>query len=351
MQVTPRPEGHHPAIPPAWQQLVKRYQQSDLKRSLWQVVNTFVPFFLLWYAAYRSLEYSYLLTLLIAVPAGGLALRIFIIFHDCGHGSFFASQRWNNALGNFCSLFVWTPYYQWRHDHAVHHATNGDLDRRGIGDVKTLTVREYLALSRWQQFSYRLYRHPLVLLGVGPLYLFLISQRTVSTAAGRRERLSVYGTNAALALLIAGMSLWIGFWPFVLVELPITAVSAIVGVWLFYVQHQFEETYWEHHPDWQYPLAALQGSSYYRLPRVLQWFSGNIGLHHVHHLNARIPNYRLEQCHTENPPLQRVTTLTLRSSLRCILLTLWDEEQHRLIGFRELKQRQAHGSVAEAGAD
>jgi omega-6 fatty acid desaturase (delta-12 desaturase) len=337
VQLSPSTELRPPTPLPTWHDVVKAYQQPDLKRSLWQLINTFVPFFALWYLAYHSLAYSYVLTLLIAVVIGGLTTRIFIIFHDCGHGSFFSSQSWNDALGIFCSLFVWTPYYQWRHDHAVHHATAGDLDRRGIGDIKTLTVREYLARSHWQRLGYRLYRHPLILLGVGPLYLFLISQRFVSPAAKQRERRSVHWTNAALALLIAGLMLWLGPVPFLLVQLPITVVAASVGVWLFYVQHQFEETYWENHASWQYPLAALHGSSYYQLPRVLRWFSGNIGLHHIHHLNARIPNYRLQQCHRENPQFQQVTTLTLRSSISCIGLTLWDEEQRRLVGFGHLK--------------
>ena len=341
MQLPPSTEPQPPMPQPTWHEIVKRYQQPDLKRSLWQLINTFVPFFVLWYLAYRSLAYSYELTLLIDIVIGGLTTRIFIIFHDCGHGSFFRSQSWNDALGIFCSLFVVTPYYQWRHDHAVHHATAGDLDRRGIGDITTLTVREYLARSRWEQFTYRLYRHPLILFGVGPLYLFLISQRFVSSSAKRRERRNVHWTNGALALLATGLALWLGPLPLLLVELPIAVVASAVGVWLFYVQHQFEDTYWEYHATWQYPLAALHGSSHYQLPRVLRWFSGNIGLHHIHHLNARIPNYRLQQCHRENPQFQHVTTLTLRSSLACIGLTLWDEEQRQLVGFGSLKARRS----------
>jgi omega-6 fatty acid desaturase (delta-12 desaturase) len=337
VQLPPSTEPQRPTPQPTWHDVVKRYQHPDLKRSLWQVINTFVPFFALWYLAYRSLAYSYLLTLLIAIVIGGLTTRIFIIFHDCGHGSFFKSQSWNDALGIFCSLFVMTPYYQWRHDHAVHHATAGDLDRRGIGDITTLTVSEYLARSRWGRLAYRLYRHPLILFGVGPLYLFLISQRFVSSSAKRRERRSVYWTNGALALLAIGLALWLGPVPFLLIQVPITVVASAAGVWLFYVQHQFEDTYWEYHDTWQYRLAALRGSSHYQLPMVLRWFSGNIGLHHIHHLNARIPNYRLQQCHRENPQFQQVTTLTLRSSLACIGLTLWDEEQRRLVGFGSLK--------------
>ena len=341
MQPTPSAERQAFIPQPAWHDIVKRYQQPDLKRSLWQLINTFVPFFVLCYLAYRSLAYPYALTLLLDVLAGSLMIRIFIIFHDCGHGSFFKSQQWNDALGIFCSLFVLTPYYQWRHDHAVHHATAGDLDRRGIGDVTTLTVREYLARSGWQRLMYRLYRHPLVMFGIGPLYIFLVAQRFPSPAAKRRERRSVHWTNAAIALLVAGLVLWVGPGPFLLVQLPITAVASAAGVWLFFVQHQFEDTYWEYHSDWQYSLAALHGSSYYRLPAVLQWLSGNIGLHHIHHLNARIPNYRLQQCHRENPQFQRVTTLTFWSSLRCAGLTLWDEEQRQLVGFGRLKSRRA----------
>ena len=325
----------HEPLSPKWQAVVKHYQQASIPRSIWQVVNTFIPFLVLWYLAYRSLEISYWLTLLLAVPAGGLLVRVFIIFHDCGHGSFFPSRRWNDFLGLVSSLFVLTPYYQWRHEHAIHHATTGDLDRRGIGDIETLTIEEYRALSRWGRLRYRAYRNPLVLFGIGPLYTFMISERFVGPAAHKRERFNVHWTNIALVLVWMAMMLFVGWKAFLLVHMPVLAITATVGVWLFYVQHQFEETYWEHHDDWEYPLAAMHGSSFYKLPAVLQWFSGNIGFHHIHHLSARIPNYNLPLCHKQNPELQQATVLTLRSSFKCVNLTLWDAEQDRLISFRE----------------
>lgn len=328
-----------------WQEVVAKYQQPDLRQSIWQICNTFIPYFGLWYLMYLSMSVSYWLTLGLAVLAGGLLVRIFIIFHDCGHGSFFKSRRANDALGTFCGILVLSPYYQWRHEHAVHHATSGNLDHRGSGDILTLTVREYLQLSRWERLKYRLYRNPVVMLGLGPAWTFLVSQRIPMRNAKKRERYSVYWTNAALVLLIAGMSLLIGFKEFMLILLPVVLVAATLGIWMFYVQHQFEGTYWEHNDEWDYMTAALKGSSYYKLPRVLQWFTGNIGLHHIHHLSSRIPNYALERCHKENPIFQDVTTITLLSSLRSLSLKLWDEEQRKLVSFRDLKVMQSQGRV------
>jgi omega-6 fatty acid desaturase (delta-12 desaturase) len=315
---------------------VAPYQRPDLRRSLWQLANTFVPFAALWALMLLSLGYAYWLTLALGVLAGGLLLRIFIIFHDCGHGSFFRSRRANDIVGMLAGLLLFTPYYQWRHQHAVHHATAGDLDRRGAGDIFTLTVREYLALPRWGRLRYRLFRHPAVLLGIGPLYSFLITQRFVVPGSARRERLSVYGTNLALAGSLLAMSALIGLRAYLLVQLPIVVVAATAGVWLFYVQHQFEDAYWAEHEGWDYAAAALQGSSYLKLPRVLQWFTGNIGLHHIHHLSARIPNYALQRCHDENPQLQAAHVLTLSSGMRTLSLSLWDEEARRMVSFRQL---------------
>jgi omega-6 fatty acid desaturase (delta-12 desaturase) len=324
-----------PTSPP-WRALVAPYQRPDVRRSLWQLANTFLPFAGLWYLMLRSLATSYWLTLALAVLTGGLLLRIFIIFHDCGHGSFFRSRRANDIVGIVAGLLLFTPYYQWRHQHAVHHATTGDLDRRGAGDIFTLTVREYLALSRWGRLRYRLFRHPAVLLGIGPLYSFLITQRFVVSGSARRERLSVYATNFALAAGVLGMAALVGLQAFLLVQLPIVVVAATAGVWLFYVQHQFEDAYWAEHEGWDFATAALEGSSYLKLPTVLQWFTGNIGLHHIHHLSARIPNYALQRCHDENPQLQAAHVLTLSSGMRTLSLSLWDEETRRMISFRQL---------------
>ncbi len=321
-----------------WQKIVAQYQKSDLRRSLWQVANSFVPFLAVWVLAYFSLRVSYLLTLALAVVGAGFMMRIFIILHDCGHGSFFKSQRANNFLGTIAGIFAFTPYYQWRHNHAIHHATAGDLDRRATWDVPlTYTVREYLALPRWHRVFYRLYRHPLILFGVAPSVLFLVAQRVVTNRVGRREKFSVVFTNLALLAVFMVLGYFLGFGAVLAVQLPIIIIGATLGVWLFYVQHQFEDTYWEHTGDWEYAEAALQGSSYYKLPKLLQWFSGNIGLHHIHHLSSRIPNYALQQCHDDNPEFQQVSTFGLLSSLKCVNLRLWDEETRKLVSFDHLK--------------
>ena len=324
--------------PQSWQALVAPYQKSHAWRSVWEVVNTFVPFVVCWYAAYRALDVSYALTLALCVVTAGFLIRIFIILHDCGHGSFFKSMRANDWLGVAAGILTLTPYFQWRHDHALHHAGAGDLERRGVGDVWTLTVKEYQALSRWRRLAYRAYRHPLVMFGLGPTYLFLIAHRFVApTSTGRRERQGVHLTNLAALAIAAGLAWLIGWQAVLSVHLPVVIISSTVGVWLFYVQHQFEDTYWEHHPDWKYAAAALQGSSYYKLPKLLQWFTGNIGLHHIHHLSPRIPNYNLQRCYDANPLLRQVTVVTFWESLKTMSLKLWDEDRHMLVGFRHLK--------------
>jgi omega-6 fatty acid desaturase (delta-12 desaturase) len=316
---------------------VANYQRPDLWRSLWQVANTFVPYLVLWYLMYRSLAVSYWLTLALAIPTAGLLIRIFIILHDCGHGSFFKSTRANDWLGSVCGVLTFTPYFQWRHAHAIHHASSGDLDRRGVGDILTLTVREYRTLPWWRRLGYRLYRHPLVMFGLGPVFVFLFAHRFVSPIAGRRERRSVHLTNLALLVIFLLAGLTLGFKEFVLIQLPLMLLSSVVGVWMFYVQHQFEDTYWEEHPDWQYAAAALQGSSYYRLPKVLQWFTGNIGLHHIHHLSPKIPNYNLQRCYDDNPLFQQVTIVTFWESLKTVSLKLWDEERQKLVSFKQAR--------------
>jgi len=321
-----------------WQKIVVKYQIPDLRKSLWQVANSFLPFFGLWVLMYLSLRVSYWLTLALAVVTAGFMTRIFIILHDCGHGSFFKSQKASDFLGSVCGVLTFTPRFQWRHNHAQHHATAGDLDRRVGWDLPlTLTVKEYLQLPRWKQWAYRLYRHPLVLFGLIPIALFIVGQRLVSPKSGRRERFSVHLTN--LAVLAIGLTLiWaIGLQNYLLIQLPVLVTSATLGVWLFYVQHQFEDTYWAHTEEWDYSLAALKGSSYYKLPKVLQWFTGNIGLHHIHHLSSRIPNYALQKCHDDNPQFQQVNTITLVSSLKSLSLRLWDEERQKLISFGHLK--------------
>lgn len=325
----------------SWHETIAKYQTPDARRSWWQVANTIIPYFFLGFLMYLSLSVSYWLTLLLAIPAAGFMMRTFIIFHDCGHGSFFKSKRANDTMGIFTGILTFTPYYRWRHDHAVHHACAGDLDRRGVGDVWMLTVDEYQALPTWRKLVYRVVRHPLVMFTVGSLAVFLIGHRFASRASGKRERYSVYWTNLALLGIALLMSALIGFKAYVLIQLPILAIGTSIGVWLFYVQHQFDGVYWERHEGWKFVDAALWGSSYYKLPRILQWFTGNIGFHHIHHLGPRVPNYNLEKCHYENPLFQQVKPLTLRSSMRSLFYRLWDEEQHKMVGFASLKKASA----------
>jgi len=318
-------------------QLSQKYQP-DLSKSIWQVINSIVPYFLILVLMYQSLNYSYWLTLLLALPASGLMVRIFIIFHDCGHGSFFKSKRLNNIVGFITGILTFVPYQDWRFNHARHHATCSDLDRRGIGDVWTVTVEEYKAMSKSNRFWYRLYRNPFVLFGLGSLYLFLISNRFVTKGAKKRERRSVHLNNLFLVAFTLIFGYLIGFGNLALILVPIILISNFAGVWLFYVQHQFEDSYWEKHEDWDFYLAAIKGSSFYRLPAILQWFTGNIGYHHVHHLNARIPNYYLQACHEEVNVFSDVRPITFRESLKTIKFRLWDETNARMIGFRTYRK-------------
>ncbi|MGA2622687.1 MAG: fatty acid desaturase [Bacteroidota bacterium] len=324
---------------------IAKYQSSVKRKSIWQLCNSFLPFFASWYLMYLSLGVSYWLTLLLALPTAGFFVRMFIIQHDCGHGSFFNSRKANDLWGMISSVFTLTPYHYWRKSHAIHHANAGKLENRGIGDIYTMTVDEYLQKSSWGKFKYRLYRNPFILFILFPPVLFTIVYRFPLSKANplKQIRRSVYLTDLAIALVSGGMIWLVGLKAFLLVQVPITLISSSTGAWLFYVQHQFEDTYWSGKPDWDVTKAALQGSSYYELPKVLQWFTGNIGFHHVHHLNPRIPNYSLEKCHEENPMFQKTVVLTLRSSLQSLPLRLWDKGQHKLISFSVLRRRQQEG--------
>jgi omega-6 fatty acid desaturase (delta-12 desaturase) len=279
-----------------------------------------------------SLQISYWITLGLAVIAAGLLTRIFIIFHDCGHGSFLGSRKANDVLGFITGVLTFTPYAYWRHRHAIHHATAGNLDRRGVGDIWTITMREYRAGSRWQRLRFRVYRNPLFLFFVAPVYLFLFGYRFASPRDGWRWHVSVLWTNLALLGLAAGASLVIGLRAYLMIQLPVMILGGVIGVWLFYVQHQFEGMYWERQKAWDYVSVALRGSSFYQLPKVLQWFSGSIGFHHIHHLSPRIPNYRLERCHRENQLFRDVKPLRFWESLRSLRLRVWDEDKKQLVG-------------------
>lgn len=336
-----------------WKEIVARYQKPSLSRAIWQVVNTIVPYVGLWCLMYWSVGVSWWLTIPLAVVAGGLLVRIFIIFHDCGHGSFFQSQRLNHLLGNITGVLTLTPYFHWRWEHAIHHASSGDLDRRGMGDVWTLTVQEYLESSRWRRFSYRLARNPFILFIIAPLVLFLGINRVPKPKCPTRERYSVHLTTLAVGLMAIGLISLFGLKAYLIIQLTVLMVAGSAGIWLFYVQHQFEGVYWERTENWDYAKAALQGSSFYKLPKLLQWFSGNIGFHHIHHLSARIPNYNLERCHRAEPLFQTVQPITLLSSLKSFTFRLWDEQQRRLVGYRhlrEIRRQMRDGAQSSSGA-
>jgi acyl-lipid omega-6 desaturase (Delta-12 desaturase) len=327
-----------PAAYAGWRKIVAQYQQPNLRQSIWQIVNSFGGLFLTWGLMVLSLQVGYWLTLLLALPAAGFLVRVFIIQHDCGHGSFFASRRANHTVGALCGVFTLVPYKYWRKSHAIHHAHHAELEKRGIGDVWTLTVDEYLQAGWWKRVQYRVFRNPFFLFIVAPVINFVVLERFplgIQEGWKHGERASVWWTNAGIAGWLAVVSAFLGLGTVMLVVFPTIVIAASVGTWLFYVQHQFERTYWEHTPQWDYTLAAMEGSSYYQLPRVLQWFTGNIGFHHIHHLSPRIPNYHLQACHEANPLFQRVAHLTLLTSLRTVWLALWDEEQRRLVTFRQ----------------
>jgi omega-6 fatty acid desaturase (delta-12 desaturase) len=322
----------------AWKEIVLKYQKPSPWKAAWQIIDTLIPYGLLWYLMYLLRPVSWWLVLPLAVLAGALLVRVFIIFHDCGHGSFFKSPAANALVGFLAGIFTFTPYYHWRWEHAVHHANAGDLDKRGTGDVWTMTVQEYLEASRWKKFAYRLARNPFVLFVIAPLFLFVVLQRVPSTKANARERHSVHAMNLAILGMAASLSLVFGFTAYLVIQLIILMVAGGAGVWMFYVQHQFEDVYWERGENWSFTAAALQGSSFYKLPRILQWFSGNIGFHHIHHLSPRIPNYNLEKCHKANPLFQQVKPITFFSSLKSITFRLWDEKGRKLVGYRHLRK-------------
>ncbi len=325
----------------SWQQTLAPYARPRLGRSLIDIATSVAPYLALSVLMYQLLGVSYLLVLLVSIPAAGFLVRTFILFHDCSHGSFLPSKRANIWLGTALGLLVYSPFLRWRHDHARHHATSGDLERRGGGDVRTLTVVEYDALPPRGRLAYRLFRNPLVMFGIGPIVSLLIGPRLIAKDARPRMRRSVIRTNIALAALVALMCWLIGPLNFLLIQAPTVLLAGAAGIWLFYVQHQFEDAYWESSEEWTYADAALRGSSYLKLPAVLQFFSGNIGLHHVHHLSARIPNYNLQRAHDENAIFHDVPVLSMRDGMRAVRLKLWDEESSHMVTFAQARERDA----------
>lgn len=309
---------------------VAPYEKANTKESIWQIINTLVPFFILWFLAYQALSVSYLLTLPIAVVAAGFLVRVFIIFHDCCHHSFFKNRQANKILGTITGVMTLFPYSQWQHNHSVHHATSSNLDKRGTGDIWTLTVDEYLSAPLSKKISYRLYRNPLVMFGLGPIWEFLIMNRFNRKGARTKERMNTYLTNALIVGIVALFCWLLGWQSFLMVQGTIFFISGSAGIWLFYVQHTFEDSYFEEDENWEYVKAAVEGSSFYKLPKLLQWLTGNIGYHHVHHLSPRVPNYKLEDAHKNSEPLQNVPTITLLSSLQSLKFRLWDEQSKKL---------------------
>lgn len=328
---------------------IKKYARPSLGRALFQLLNTGLPFIGMWVLMYFSLRWSYWITLALAVPTAFLMVRMFIFQHDCGHGSFFRSKKANNAIGTAIGVLTLMPYDYWRKTHSIHHATAGDLSRRGSGDVDTLTVREYEGMTKSKRFWYRVVRSPPILLIFGPIYQFILKHRLPwdLPLSWRREWTSVHVTNLGLLLVLVLSWLTVGIGPFLAIQLPLALISGSMGIYLFYVQHQFEDVYWsDENEDWSFYRAAMEGSSWFDMPAVLHWCTGNIGFHHIHHLSSRIPNYRLRRCMKENPHLrQNARRLTMWQSVKCLRLKLWDESERRLVSFRELRRRRALRAV------
>jgi omega-6 fatty acid desaturase (delta-12 desaturase) len=337
--------GHRPGSS-YWKTALAPYARPHLGRSTLDLATSVVPYLILMVVMYLTLDVSYLITLALALPAAGFLLRTYIVFHDCTHGSFLDSKRANAILGSTLGLLVYTPFLSWRHSHAIHHATSGDLDRRGQGDVPMLTLSEYYGKDFRGRLGYRLIRNPIVMFGLGPVWSMLIQTRLVRRSQRPRIRRAIIATNVALAIVIAGLCALIGWQALLALQLPMVLLAGGTGVWLFYVQHQFEDAYWETGGDWTYADAALRGSSYLVLPKVLQFFTGNIGLHHVHHLSSRIPNYNLQRAHDDNPIFHDVPRITLWDGIKAVRLKLLDEEDGQLVTWRQARERAARARAA-----
>ncbi|WP_438449062.1 fatty acid desaturase [Gorillibacterium sp. sgz5001074] len=326
-------------------QAVVPFEETNTKTSIWQIITTIPPLLVCWYTSYAALAVSFWLMLPLAVITGALVVRTFIIFHDCCHQSFFKSRTANDVLGTITGVLTFVPYRQWKHTHSIHHATSSNLDKRGIGDMWLLTTEEYAASTWWRKLQYRIYRNPFVMFFIGPIAVFLIEYRFNRKGAKHQERINTYVTNVSIVALYLLIGLLVGVKALLLVQAPIFLVSGVLGIWLFYVQHQFEDSYFEHEEEWSYVQAAVEGSSYYKLPKMLQWITGNIGFHHVHHLSPKIPNYYLEKAHQAVPPLQKATTITMSTSLKSLRYRLWSEGGKKFVSFREAKAMRKETAV------
>jgi len=329
-----------------WQHMIAEYSQADNRKAVWQLINSIGPYIALWIAMPFAAKVSLWLLVPLCVLASGLLIRIFIIMHDCGHKSFFKSKKANDFWGYVTGVLVFTPYSKWTREHAIHHGTSGNLDKRGTGDVWTMTVKEYMESSFWKRMGYKAFRHPLFLFVLAPFLMFVIDYRFIPLKGTKADRVSVLMNNLGLAVVLLIGTYTIGLGLFCAILLPIIWLSAIGGVWLFYVQHQFEDAYWAEQSQWDFVKGAVAGSSFYKLPKVLQWFSGNIGFHHIHHLSPLIPNYLLEKCHKANPLFQEIKPLTFLHSLKTATLRLWDEEKQRMLSFREFHKLRKAGAFA-----
>jgi omega-6 fatty acid desaturase (delta-12 desaturase) len=326
---------------PEWYSATAQFENPSLQKSIWQIINTLVPYFLLWFVMVWAMQegYPYWVVLLLTIPAGLFMVRLFILFHDCAHQSFFKSKKANRIFGFISGVLTFAAYEKWRASHWRHHATVADLDRRGSGDFWTVTRQEYLEYPKWKRLVYRLARNPFVVFILGPIFIFLVYQRTPIGAKSKQERNSVHLTNLGIlaVVLLAGFAF--GFRTYVLIQLPILFIGGMLGLWLFYIQHNFDGVYWSRHEGWDRMKAAMEGSSFYKLPKILQWFTGNIGYHHIHHIRPLIPNYRLEECYDTLPDLQKIEPLSIRKSFRSLRLHLWDEINKKLVTFGSIKNR------------
>jgi acyl-lipid omega-6 desaturase (Delta-12 desaturase) len=321
---------------PAWIEIISRYNKPEPLKSWWQIINSVGPYIILWFLMIKSLTISYWLTLLLSVFAAGFLVRIFIIFHDCGHGSFFKSKRLRTIVGVITGLLVFTPYKKWSSEHLIHHQTVGNLDKRGIGDVNTLTVEEYLRLSGFKKLSYRIYRNPVILFGIAPLLVFVVFQRFTNKNQPVKDKAYVHLSTLGMAAWVTALILLIGWKSFLLIQIPVLYIAAAHGLWLFYVQHQFRNVVWTKSDKWDYKTVATEGSSMFKLPAILNWFTGNIGFHHVHHLGPTIPNYNLKRCHKENDLFQNIKPITFLTAFESLRLRLWDEKRQMLVSFSEI---------------